>query len=148
MILNIFSHFLNDEKRRKKYAGHIRQYIALTGLDNEDFSDALGGLGRIHRFFQDGLPAGKLELLQPLSINGEVAMTCHTRYLTPRRYCQSADPQPFGLGVDPNNVLEHIAGQSHIHTLDNVVQFLGREKSDEKTKCDIFQARTMCIPDI
>lgn len=127
------SHLLRNEKRRQRYAGYIRQYIALTGLDHEEFNESLGGFVKVHRYFQDALPTDKLHPLEPLSINGARALACHTRYFNARRYCQSAVSLPFGPWVDPNDDLKRIAGNSYIHTEDNVVQYLGRKTDDEKS---------------
>jgi hypothetical protein len=119
------SHSVRDNGSKQRYAGYIRQYVALTGLGLEEFNQVLMGLARAHKYFEDFLPPNKLEPLEPFAINGNLALACHTRYLTARRFCRSAIAQPFGPGVDPNGDLARIAGTSHIHTEDNVVQYLG-----------------------
>ncbi|KAF8798316.1 hypothetical protein BYT27DRAFT_7123499, partial [Phlegmacium glaucopus] len=105
----------------------IRQYIAVTGIGLEEFNQILQGFGRVHNFFEDVLPVDKLERLELFSINGNLALACHTRYFQARCYCRSAVPQPFGPGVDPNGDLEQIGRDLFIHTEDNVVQYLARK---------------------
>ncbi|KAF8811605.1 hypothetical protein BYT27DRAFT_7089134 [Phlegmacium glaucopus] len=116
-----------DEQSKNRYAKFIRQYVAVTGIGLEEFSKVLSGLARVHQYFEDLLPANKLERLEPFSINGNLALACHTRYFQSRRHCRSADPHPFGPGVDPNDDLKQIGGDLYIHTEDNVVQYLARK---------------------
>jgi hypothetical protein len=109
----------------------MRQYVALTGLNLEDFNKTLEGLGKVHRFFEDLLPGNKLQPMETLSIDGNLALACHTRYFRERRHCRSAVPYPFGPGVDPNKDLERLGGDLYIHTEENVVQYLGRKTDGE-----------------
>ena len=125
-----FSRCLHDERSKNRYAGIIRQYVAISGLNIEVFNQLLDGLGKIHRFFKDSLPNKRLQPMIPLVIEDNVAMVCHTRYFHPTRYCRSATALLFGPGVDPKGYLEQLQGTSYIHTKDNVVQYLGK-KSDE-----------------
>jgi hypothetical protein len=122
---------MHNEKRKNRYAGYVRQYVALIGLDLDDFNNALGGFMRVHRYFQDTLSTDRLERSEPLSIDGSLAFASHTRYFSARRNCRSTLPMPFGAGVDPNGDLERIGGASYVHTEDNVVQYLGRKHDDE-----------------
>ncbi|KAF8802306.1 hypothetical protein BYT27DRAFT_7050192, partial [Phlegmacium glaucopus] len=111
---------------KNRYAKFIQQYVAVTGIGLEEFSKVLSGLTRVHQYFEDLLPANKLEQLEPFSINGNLTLACHTRYFQSHRHCQSADPHPFGPGVDPNDDIKQIGGDLYIHTEDNVVQYLAR----------------------
>lgn len=129
-----FSRFLRDEQSRNHYAGVIRQYVAITGLNVEDFNKILEGLGRIHRHFEDSLPNDNFQPVAPLIIDDNITMACHTRYFNAIRHCRSAVAYPLGADVDPNGELEHLRGTSHIHTEDNAVQYLGKRIEEEKTK--------------
>ena len=129
---------MRDEKSKSRYAGIIRQYIAITGLNLEQFNTAIEGLGRVHRYFEDLLPNYKLEPLQPLTINGILALACCTRYFIACRHCKSADSCPFELGVDPNGDLQWLAGNSYIHTEDNAVQYLGKKNSEKNLVKYVF----------
>lgn len=86
------------------------------------------------------LPIDELEDFQPLSIDGTAAMACHTRYFTSRRSCQSAVPQSFGLGIDPDGTLESLKGQTFIHTEDNVVQYLGTKTTGGESSYVYYKA--------
>jgi hypothetical protein len=99
----------------------------------EEFNKTLSGLARVHKYFEDVLPADKLEPLEPFTLHGYLALACHTRYFMARRYCRSAVAIAFGPGVDPNGDLERIGGDSYIHTEDNVVQYLGIKTDEEKS---------------
>jgi len=128
-----------DEASKNRYAAYIRQYIAITGLGLPEFNDMLTGLARVHKYFEDVLHSKKLEPLEPFVLNGHLSLACHTRYFTLRRLCRSEVPRAFGLGVDPHGDLARIGGDSHIHTEDNIVQYL-TEKQDNGTsgKCARF----------
>jgi len=76
--LTSLSHSVRDNGSKQRYAGYIRQYIALTGLGLEEFNQVLMGLARAHKYFEDFLPLNKLELLEPFTINGNLALACHT----------------------------------------------------------------------
>ena len=87
----------------------------------------------MHKYFEDVLPAGKLEPLEFFILHEYLALACYTRYFMACRYCQSAVAIAFGLGVDPNGNLERIGGDSYIHMEDNVVQYLGIKTDEEKS---------------
>lgn len=121
------SQIFKDERSRNRYAGFVRQYVAITGLNIEDFNKVLDGLGKVHSFFEDSLPNKCLQPMVPLIIEENVAMACHTRYFHPTRYSSSTPAHPFGPGVDPDGDLERLQGTSYIHTEDNAVQYLGKK---------------------
>ena len=111
--------------------------MALAGFELESFKKTLAALERVHRHFEDVLPVGDLEALQPVSIGGLAALACHTRYFTPRRNCLTADHQPFGPGIDPNGTLEGLKGAAYVHTEDNVVQYLGIKRCEDGIRYEI-----------
>ena len=122
----------NNKRQNRNYAGFIRQYVALSGLNLDSFNKSLEAFAKVHHSFGDLLPADKLESLPTISIDGFAALRCHTRYFTSRRNCPSRFvEQPFGPGVDPNGDLEEIKGDTYVHTEDNVVQYLEEKKGDE-----------------
>jgi hypothetical protein len=126
------SRFLRDERSKNRYAGYIRQYVAISGLNISEFNETLQGLERVHRFFNDSLPKNNLEPMEPLLIDENFAMACHTRYFLRNRFCKSKTPHPFGPGVDPSGDLGRLAGNSYIHTDENAVQYLGKKAESEK----------------
>lgn len=130
---HIFRQTLGDVKSKKKHAGSIRQYVAITGLNLEDFDRTMEGLGKVHRYFENSLPSHILEPMIPL-FDDYVAFGCHSRYFNSIRHGKSIISHPFGPDVDPNGDLELLRGDSHIHTEDNVVQYLGKKVDDGKTK--------------
>ena len=140
-IFTIFYIFIsqtrNDQGRIQKFAAIARQYIALTGLNLDLFDDALEGLARVHRFFEDSLPPNSIESFQLPTIEGSSVLASHTRYFTPRRNSLSLILENFGPGVDPNGVLEYLKGSNFVHTEDNVVQYLGEKESKNGTSCVI-----------
>ena len=71
-------------------------------------------------------------------MNGFAALGSHTRYFTSRRNCYSPIVQNFGPGVDPNGELEKLKGSNFVHTIDNIVQYLGEKQSDSGTSYVIF----------
>lgn len=128
------SRFLRDEGSKNRYAGILRQYVAITGLNTDVFNKTLEGLEKIHRFFEDSLPNEELQPMIPLSIEDNAAMACHTRYFHSTRYCRQAIAYPFGSGVDPNGDLERLQGTSYVHTEDNAVQYLEKKIDEGRTK--------------
>ena len=95
------------------------------------FNDVLKSFAKIHRHFEDTLSVDRLESHELVSMDESVAFVCHTRYFTSRRNSGFAIQIPFGPGVDPNGDLENLKGDTHIHTLDNMVQYLGRKEADD-----------------
>ena len=129
-----FSGLLQDQRKTNRYAGIIQQYVAVSGLNIEEFNKILDGLGKIHGFFGDSLPNKRLQPISPLVIEDNVAVACHTRYFSSARYCRSATAHPFGPGVDPNGELEKLQGTSFIHTEDNAVQYMGKKFNGGETR--------------
>jgi hypothetical protein len=109
----------------------MRQYVAITGLDMDSFDITLDGFAKVYCFFRNTLPHDRMEDFHPVSMGGYTALACHTRYFTLRRNCYSAVQKPFGPGVDPNGDLEHLKGDAHVHTEDNIVQYLGVKQTDD-----------------
>jgi hypothetical protein len=134
LLKKFFSRFLRDEKSKKRFAEVARQYVAITGLNIEVFDKTLEGLGKIHNFFEDSLPNERLQSMDPLLIEDNIAMACYTRYFHAARYCRQATAYPFRPDVDPNGDLERLRGASYVHTEDNAVQYLGKKVDNGKTK--------------
>lgn len=95
-----------------------------------EFTEVLTGVARVHKYFQDILPADKLEPFAPSSFEGDLVLSSHTRYFTPSRHLQFTMSQPFGPGVDPYGDLAKIGGQAYIHTEDNIVQYLAKKNDN------------------
>lgn len=125
---------MQDEGSRNRYAGVIRQYVAITGLNINDFNKIIEGIAKIHSFFEDSLPNESLQPMIPLVMEENVAMACHTRYFHATRFYKSAIPHPLGSGVDPNGDLQLLQGDSYVHTEDNVVQYLEKKFDDGRIK--------------
>lgn len=123
-------YFRHNPRRNQNFAAYIRQYVALAGYDLESFNRTLEAYAKVHHYFRDLLPTITLEDIQPVSIGDFSALACYTRYFTSRRSCPSAIHQPFGPGVDPDGYLDKLRGNTYVHTEDNMVQFLGKTKTD------------------
>lgn len=139
------SRFLKDEKSKYRYAGFIRQYVAISGLNICEFDKTLQGLDKVHRFFSDSLPKSNLEPMEPLLIDENLAMACHTRYFLRNRFCKSKKPHPFGPGVDPSGDLDRLAGNSYTHTDENDVQYLEKKVDSEKYFFIFITSRQRCL---
>ena len=137
---------LQDDKSKKRYAGHIQQYVAITGLNLKDFNLTMEGLEKVHRYFEDSLPNNHLEPMTPLFYDDYLAFGCHSRYFLPTCHCKSTIPHQFGPNVDPNGDLEFLSGDSHIHTEDNAVQYLEKKVDEGRSKYTyLFQNRFLYL---
>ena len=119
--------------------------MAVTGFNLEAFNQALEGIGKIHRFFEDVLPDNCLEPMVPFTIDDNAAMACYTRYFLRSHSCKSLNPRQFGPGVDPNGDLEKLQGSLYVHTEDNAVQYLGEKKTEGKSKYVALIYRKKCL---
>ena len=68
---------LRDKRSKHCYANCIHQYIALTGLNLEQFHKMLDGLSKVHSYFEDLLTDYKIEPVEPLTIYDNVTMACY-----------------------------------------------------------------------
>lgn len=135
-----------DEKNKRRFTQHIRQYVALTGLNLEEFNRTIDGLRKIHKYFEDKLPKFKIEPIHPLTNRSNVALACYTRYFKESRYCRTTVACPFGPGVDPNGDLDRLAHDNFIHTEDNSVQYLKKQVDvDGSVKYVSFQITRQLI---
>ena len=125
---------MRNEQSRGRYAAVVRQYVAITGLNIEDFNKLLESIERVHRYFGDCLPNNCLQPIAPLLIDDNIAMACYTRYFNPIRHGKTTASYPFGQGVDPNGELMQLGGSSYIHTEDNAIQYLEKKIENEKPK--------------
>jgi hypothetical protein len=128
-IFFFFSHSLRDKKSKHRYANCICQYVALTGLNQEEFNKMLNGLMKVCSYFEDALPNYGIEPIEPLTIHNNIVMACYIQYFKPSCYCKTPVPYPFGPGVDPNGHLVVLTGNGFIHMENNSVQYL-RKKVD------------------
>ena len=73
-------------------------------------------------------------------INGNLSLESSTRYFHTCHHHTLSIPQTFGPGVDPNEILERIAGDTctYIYMEGNVVQYLGRKGDNEKSFKYVF----------
>jgi hypothetical protein len=103
----------------------------LTGLNSTAFDNAARATqevyGQFDREFEDGS-------LTTWDVNGSEddgqgpELIASNRYFTPAPDAGCAKNTPFGLGIDPHNVLTHMLGQgkgpsSFVHTEDNQVKY-------------------------
>ena len=63
------SHSLQDKRSKHHYANCICQYIALMGLNLEEFNKTLDGLSKVHSYFEDLLTDYEIEPVEPLTIH-------------------------------------------------------------------------------
>jgi hypothetical protein len=75
-IFSFFSHSLQDKKSKHRYANCICQYVALMGLNLEEFNKTLDGLMK-RSYFKDALPNYKIEPVETLTIHNNIAMACY-----------------------------------------------------------------------
>ena len=104
----------------------MRQYVTLSGLGTEEFTQAVHGMGVIYQYFNSHVSkqGGTLRPWNPAQdcYGGTPALTFSNHYLTSIRDADEETHVDLGEVVDPLNVLRPLV-KREVHTQDNVVEY-------------------------
>ncbi|KAF9464019.1 hypothetical protein BDZ94DRAFT_1356192, partial [Collybia nuda] len=115
------------EATLRKQKRHIRQAVTITGLSTPTFQQGIDNIAYLYMMFSNQFPDGKMEIWQPSSFNGHVALDAHARYLTERRLAPQEQHIEYAIGVDPHGALADLQGHDFIHGPDNYVEYLAMQ---------------------
>lgn len=110
---------------------YLKQSIKLTGFGTATFSEAMASAVEIFGYFDRQFKEGALEMWSASNENGYADyLVASNRYMTPRKSAGTGKGIPFGVHVDPKDILKSMTEDDHVHTEDNQVLYY-RRKTDE-----------------
>jgi hypothetical protein len=111
----------------------MQQTVTLTGLGTHKFKAALESILFIQSLFEKEIQSVKLASWSPGNFQDQLTVDLRNRYFAGSAFATTV--VPFDTQVDPDGLLNSIAGGSLLHTEENRVRYFQRvEKTENKFK--------------
>lgn len=121
----------------------MKQSATLTGFGEEGFRNSVDSIIAIHDTFSRQFKEGELEGWYPSTFRGQPSIDIANRYFTP---CgtggEGMDVIPFDYTVDPQGVLQSLAGSTLKHTAENTVRYYERVQPSNRHAVFLAHRRT------
>ncbi|KAK0207527.1 hypothetical protein IW262DRAFT_1302604 [Armillaria fumosa] len=130
----------------------LSQYVRISRMGSMEFENTIIALRGLQQLGEREFQEGKVEEWTQLTMQGQDTIKFSNQYFTPRSQSIKKDSIPFSMDVDPNSMLQRLAGMQWIHAEDNKVRYYrgivhGGKKSmgGADVQSDIVEVQTSMV---
>ncbi|KAK0477528.1 hypothetical protein IW261DRAFT_1565805 [Armillaria novae-zelandiae] len=126
----------------------LSQYIQLSGMGSTEFDNTIVALKGLQQLGEREFQEGEVKEWTQLTMQGQDTIKFLNHYFMPCSQTIEGDSIPFPIDVDPNGVLQRLAGMQWIHAEDNEVRYYRGVMNGGKKRYIVAKPQTFRVGDI